>query len=153
MTQLLLHTVAHSTRPSFRPKTNNQPTKKFLSLAVTWVKVVKMCKILTFKVNFLCQKWSVSFYFLYLEVYHLRSTFLLLNYEKQSSVSIIKACNFINLGTWYKGAEVAPNSYLQSAGAHSGLLLGCKMTIKMAIWQNLLRVKWFGVKDGWMCML
>ena len=35
MTQLLTHTVAHSTRPSFRHKTNNQPTKKFLHLAVT----------------------------------------------------------------------------------------------------------------------
>ena len=61
MTQLLTHTVAHSTRPSFRPKTNNQPTKMVLSLVVTWVKVVKMCKILTFKVNFLCQKGSESF--------------------------------------------------------------------------------------------
>ena len=29
MTQLLTHTVAHSTSPSFWPKTNNQPTKKF----------------------------------------------------------------------------------------------------------------------------
>ena len=35
MTSLLTHTVAHSTRPSFRPKTNNQPIKKFLSLAVS----------------------------------------------------------------------------------------------------------------------
>ena len=35
MTQLLTHTVAHSTMPSFRPKTNNQPIKKFLSLALT----------------------------------------------------------------------------------------------------------------------
>ena len=61
MTTLLTHTVAYSTRPFFRPKTNNQPTKKFLSLGVTWVKVVKMCKILTFKVNFLCQKGSKSF--------------------------------------------------------------------------------------------
>ena len=33
MTSLLTHTVAHSTRPFFRPKTNNQPLKKFLSLA------------------------------------------------------------------------------------------------------------------------
>ena len=41
MTSLLTHTVAHSTRPSFRLKTNNQPLKKFLSLAVSWVKVVK----------------------------------------------------------------------------------------------------------------
>ena len=33
MTSLLTHNVAHSTRYSFRPKTNNQPIKKFLSLA------------------------------------------------------------------------------------------------------------------------
>ena len=33
MTSLLTHDVAHSTRHSFRPKTNNQPFKKFLSLA------------------------------------------------------------------------------------------------------------------------
>ena len=55
MTQLLTHTVAHFTRPSFRSK------KVFKCLAVTWVKVVKMCKILTFKVNFLHQKVSESF--------------------------------------------------------------------------------------------
>ena len=35
MTTLLTHTVAHSTKPSFRPKTNNQPLKKFLSLALS----------------------------------------------------------------------------------------------------------------------
>ena len=35
MTQLLTHTVAHSIRSSYRPKTNNQPTKKFLSLGAT----------------------------------------------------------------------------------------------------------------------
>ena len=46
MTSLLTHTVAHSTKLSFRPKTNNQP---ILSLSVSWVKVVKNCKILTFK--------------------------------------------------------------------------------------------------------
>ena len=33
MTSLLTHNVAHSTRHSFRPRTNNQPIKKFLSLA------------------------------------------------------------------------------------------------------------------------
>ena len=33
MTSILTHNVAHSTRHSFRPKTNNQPIKKFLSLA------------------------------------------------------------------------------------------------------------------------
>ena len=61
MTSLLTHTVAHSTRPSYRPKINNQPLKKFLGLAVSWVKVVNNGKILTFKVNFLCQKLSESF--------------------------------------------------------------------------------------------
>jgi hypothetical protein len=30
MTSLLMHNVSHSTRHSFRPKTNNQPLKKFL---------------------------------------------------------------------------------------------------------------------------
>ena len=35
MTSLLTHTVAHSTRPSFMPKANNQPLKKFLSLVVS----------------------------------------------------------------------------------------------------------------------
>ena len=38
MTSLLTPNVAHSTGPSFRPKTNNPPIKKFLSLAVSWVK-------------------------------------------------------------------------------------------------------------------
>ena len=61
MTTLLTHTVAHSTKPSFRPKTNNQPLKKFLNLALSWGKVVKNGKILTFKLNFLCQKLSESF--------------------------------------------------------------------------------------------
>ena len=40
-TSLLMQTVAQFTRPSFRPKNNNQPLKKFLSLAGSWVKVVK----------------------------------------------------------------------------------------------------------------
>ena len=61
MTTLLIHTIAHSTKSSFMPKTNNQPPKKFLSLALSREKVVKNGKILTFKVNFLCQKISESF--------------------------------------------------------------------------------------------
>ena len=31
MTQLLTNSVAHSTKPSSRPETNNQPLKKFLT--------------------------------------------------------------------------------------------------------------------------
>ena len=62
MITLLTHTVAHSTKPSFLHKTNNHPLKKFLSLALSWAKVVKINgKILTFKVNFLRQKISESF--------------------------------------------------------------------------------------------
>ena len=32
---LLTHTLAHSTKPSFMPKTNNQTPKKFLSLVLS----------------------------------------------------------------------------------------------------------------------
>ena len=35
MTTPLTHTVAHSTKPSFMPKTNNQLPKKVLSLALS----------------------------------------------------------------------------------------------------------------------
>ena len=35
MTSLLTPPVAHSSRPSYRPKINNQPLKKFLSLVVS----------------------------------------------------------------------------------------------------------------------
>ena len=41
MTPVLTHTVTHYTKHSFRPKTNNQLLKKFLSLAVSLVKVIK----------------------------------------------------------------------------------------------------------------
>ena len=39
MTPVLTHTVTHYTKHSFRPKTNNQLLKKFLSLAVLSFKV------------------------------------------------------------------------------------------------------------------
>ena len=61
MTQLLSHIIAPFTGLSFMLKTNNQLYKKKLYLAFSWVNVVKNCKILTFKVNFLCQKLSESF--------------------------------------------------------------------------------------------
>ena len=46
MTTLLTHTVAHSTKPSYMPKTNNQPPKK----------VFKSCA----KLSKSCQKWQNS---------------------------------------------------------------------------------------------
>ena len=36
MTTLLTHTVAHSTKPSLMPKTNNQAPKYLLSLVLSW---------------------------------------------------------------------------------------------------------------------
>merc|ERR1712051_833755 len=54
MTSLLTHNVAYSTRHSFRPKTNNQPIKKFLSLAFSFQKMsIKKCapKIIFFNEN------------------------------------------------------------------------------------------------------
>ena len=44
MTSLLTHTVAHSTRHSFRPKTNNQPLKKFLKLSGLKIEVFQKCQ-------------------------------------------------------------------------------------------------------------
>ena len=35
MTTFLTHTVAHSNKPYFMPKTNNQPSKKFSSFALS----------------------------------------------------------------------------------------------------------------------
>ena len=76
MTILLTHTVAHST---FTPKTNNQPPKKFLSLALSWAEVVKNGKILTFKVNFLSQKLSKSFKKKFIEEYDFRGTLFVID--------------------------------------------------------------------------
>ena len=42
-------------------KANNQPYKNCLGPSFNWVNIVKNCKILTFKVNFPCQKLSESF--------------------------------------------------------------------------------------------
>ena len=75
MTSLLMNTVAYFTRPSFMSKSNNQPLKKFSSLAVSWVKVVINCKFLTFKVNSLSQKLSKSLVIFFIEEYHFRGTF------------------------------------------------------------------------------
>ena len=77
MSTLLTHTVAHSTKPSFMPKTNNQPPKKFLSLALSSAKVVKNLKILTFKVNFLSQNLNLSDFF-FIEEYQFRRRFFVI---------------------------------------------------------------------------
>ena len=66
MNSLLTHTVAHSTRPFFRPKTNNQPLKKFLSLAFSWVKLSKivMSKIIWIFLFFLLKNIILGAHFL-----------------------------------------------------------------------------------------
>ena len=76
MTQLLSHTFAHFIGSSYNLKANNQPKIKNLGLAFTCIKVVKNCKILTFKVYFLCQKLSESFK---IEEYQFRSTFFVID--------------------------------------------------------------------------
>ena len=81
MTQLLSHNITHFTGPSFMLKANNQPYKKILGLAFSWVNIVKNCKILTFKVNFLWQKLSESFQtFFSLNNINLGAHFLLLTF-------------------------------------------------------------------------
>ena len=60
MTQLLSHTIANFTGSSFMLKANYQPYKKSYVLVFSWVNVVKNCKILTFKVNFLFFHWTIS---------------------------------------------------------------------------------------------
>ena len=61
MTSLLMHNVAQSTRHSFRLKTNNQPLKKFLSLAFSWVvkNWISFLKIKWFK-SWSFQKMSIT---------------------------------------------------------------------------------------------
>ena len=78
MTSLLTHTVAHSNRLSFRPKINNQPFKKFLSLAVSWVKVAKNWKTLTFKVFYVKNDPNLSTIF-FIEENHYRRTFFVID--------------------------------------------------------------------------
>ena len=56
MISLLTHNVAHSTRHFFRPKTNNQPIKMFLSLAFSWVSRQNLDVILE---NKMVQKMSI----------------------------------------------------------------------------------------------
>ena len=65
MTSLLSHTVACSTRLSFRPKTSNQSIKKKLSLAVNWVKVVKKWQNSDFQSQFSMSKmiWIFLIFF------------------------------------------------------------------------------------------
>ena len=62
------------------PKTTNQPPKKFLSFALSWTKVVKNGKILTFKVNYLYQKISESFWKKkFIEEYDFRGTLFVID--------------------------------------------------------------------------
>ena len=59
MTQLLTHTVAHSTRPSFRPKTNNQPIKK-LSILIPDIKIKIKGKQCTIGIMFLLSEFKTQ---------------------------------------------------------------------------------------------
>ena len=72
MTTLFTHTVAHSTKPTFMPKNNNQPPKKFLILALSWAKVVKNDKLS--KSIFFVEKYPNHSKKNFIEEYDIRGT-------------------------------------------------------------------------------
>ena len=80
MTLLLKHTVAHSSRPFFRPTTSRINSFK-----------AKNGKILSIEVNFLFQKLSEAFYFLLTNII-LGTHFLLLTFF---TTSILKPLSFL----------------------------------------------------------
>ena len=86
---------------SLRPKIFNQPLKIFLSHVVSWVKVVKNGKLLTFKVTFLWQKLSESLYLFSLKNMILGAHFLLLtffeNFNFQTTLFSKMTSNFWRL--------------------------------------------------------
>jgi len=79
MTKLLIRTVAHSTKPSFMPKTNNQTPKKFFSLALNWAKVVKMAKFWLSKSIFYVKKYLNISKKNFIEEYDFRGTLFVID--------------------------------------------------------------------------
>ena len=80
MTQLLRHTVAHFTKPSFKPQTNNQPTKKFFKswdhLSTSRQNVQNSDFQSQFSMSKRIQTYLKIFY---IEEYHLWSTFFVID--------------------------------------------------------------------------
>ena len=76
MTLFFLCKLSHNL-PAFTldSKPATCPFRKFLSVMVNWVKVVKNCKILIFKVYFLFPKMIRIFLIFFIENYHFRCTF------------------------------------------------------------------------------
>ena len=66
MTSLLQHTVAQPTKWRFSPKNLSQLVIFVIRLACTWVWGDKNHQNLIFKVNFLCQKSVLLFWYLFL---------------------------------------------------------------------------------------
>ena len=66
MTSLLLHTVAQPTKWRFLPKNSSQLIIFVIGLVFTWVWGDKNHQNLIFKVNFLCQKSVLLFWYLFL---------------------------------------------------------------------------------------
>ena len=65
MTSLLPHTVAQPTKWRFLPKNSSQLVIFVIGLAFTWVWGDKNHQHLIFKVNFLCQKSVLIFWYLF----------------------------------------------------------------------------------------
>jgi hypothetical protein len=67
--------LLHLAQPSFLPKNQMLQNGFLISVTLRWHSGVKNHEIWTFKVNFLCQKMSESFYFFFIEEYQFRTTF------------------------------------------------------------------------------
>ena len=73
MTSLLTHTVAHSTRPSFWPKTKNQPLKKCLKSCRQLSKSCQKLQNSDFQSQFSTSKINQIFLKkIFIEKYHFR---------------------------------------------------------------------------------
>ena len=80
MTSLLTHTVAHSTRPSFRPKNNKQPLKKVLKSCGQLSKSCQKLQNSDFQSQFPMSKITRIFLNLFfIEEYHFRGTFFVID--------------------------------------------------------------------------
>ena len=76
MTSLLTHTVAHSTRPSCRSKTNNQSLEKFFNCCGQLIKNCQKWQNSDFQGQFAISTIILDFpIFFFIEEYHFRGTF------------------------------------------------------------------------------
>ena len=80
MTQLLMYTVAHFTRPAFRPKINHQRNKNFFKSCGHLSKSRQNVQSSDFQIQFSTSKRVGIFQkIIFIEEYHLWSTFFVID--------------------------------------------------------------------------